>query len=76
MFSGMLHEDLLTVLTAITGLVIVSAVWLFLVMRHTRAARINLRAMGVSVDIDMTRERRAGGGDSHGTQNHFPETKE
>lgn len=58
MFSGMSQEGLLAVLTAITCLVIVSAAWLYLVMKHTRASKISLRAMGVSVNIDMTRERR------------------
>lgn len=58
----MWHElpfpSLLAVLTALTGLLVVTAGWLYLVMRRTRAAKISLRAFGVSVEIDMTKERR------------------
>lgn len=61
----MWHElpfpSLLAMLAALTGLVVVSAAWLYLVMRRTRAARINVRALGVSVEIDMTKERRGEG---------------
>lgn len=58
MWHELSFPSLLAMLTAVTSLVIVSAVWLYLVMRRTRAARINLRAFGVSVEIDMTKERR------------------
>lgn len=58
MFSGLSQEGLLAVLVAVTGFVVISAAWLYLVMRHTRAASITLRALGVSIEIDMTRERR------------------
>lgn len=58
MWHELSFPSLLAMLTAVASLVIVSAVWLYLVMRRTRAARINLRALGVSVEIDMTKERR------------------
>lgn len=58
MWHELSFPSLLAVLTALTGLVVVSAAWLYLVMSRTRAARINLRAFGVSVEIDMTKERR------------------
>lgn len=61
----MWHElpfpNLLAMLAALAGMVLVSAGWLYLVMRRTRAARINIRALGVSVEIDMTKERRGEG---------------
>lgn len=58
MWHELSFPSLLAVLTALTGLFAVTAGWLYLVMRRTRAAKINLRALGVSVEIDMTRERR------------------
>lgn len=58
MWHELQFPSLLAMLTAMSGLFVVSAVWLYLVMRRTRAARINLRALGVSVEIDMTKERR------------------
>lgn len=58
MWHELSFPSLLAMLTALTGLFVVTAGWLYLVMRRTRAARINLRALGVSVEIDMTRERR------------------
>lgn len=58
MLQDIPHNNLLVIATAIAVIVLVSAAWLYLVMRRTRAARITLRAFGVAVDIDMTRERR------------------
>lgn len=67
MLQSLSPDGLLAMLTAITTLVIISAVWLYLVMRHTRASKINLNALGVSVSIDMTRERREGKSDRSGS---------
>lgn len=58
MWHELSFPSLLAMLTALSGLFIASAAWLYLVMRRTRAAKINLRAFGVSVEIDMTKERR------------------
>lgn len=58
MWYELQFPSLLAVLIAATTLGAVSAAWLYLVMRRTRAARINLRVLGVSVEIDMTRDKR------------------
>lgn len=58
MWHELSFPSLLAMLIALTGLFVVAAGWLYLVMRRTRAARISLRAFGVGVEIDMTRERR------------------
>lgn len=62
MWNELPFPNLLAILVAASGLFIVSVAWLYLVMRSTRATKINLRALGVSVNIDMDKERRAGGG--------------
>lgn len=58
MWHELSFPSLLAVLTALAGLFVVTASWLYLVMRRTRAAKISLRALGVSVEIDMTKDRR------------------
>lgn len=58
MWTELPFLNLLAMLTALTGLAIVAAGWLYFVMSRTRAAKINLRVFGVSVEINMTKNRR------------------
>lgn len=55
-FSHFTIDGLLVVMTTIIVAVIIAATWMYLVARRTRAETIVMRAFGVEVNINMSRQ--------------------
>lgn len=56
MLSNFNLDGLLVVMTTIIVSVIIAAAWMYLVARRTRAESIVMRAFGVEVNINLSRQ--------------------